>query len=91
MIYACFQVYQFRGFGISCEEITDVGYLALANVSAAHLLLMLVILMLMLIYILAGNFSPDFHSCLYGSFPLYLCGVWLASLCSGEWEPSHAL
>ena len=32
MIYAAFQVYQFRGFGTKCDAITLVGYLALANV-----------------------------------------------------------
>ena len=33
MGYACLQVFQFRGFGSECDDITLVGYLALANVS----------------------------------------------------------
>ena len=33
MGYAGLQVFQFRGFGEMCEPITNVGYLALANVS----------------------------------------------------------
>ncbi len=37
MGYACLQVYQFRGFGIDCEPITFVGYLAMSNVSAQSL------------------------------------------------------
>lgn len=32
MVYASFQVYQFRGFGNQCDAITTVGYLALVNV-----------------------------------------------------------
>lgn len=36
MGYACLQVYQFRGFGISCALITEVGYVALANVSVIY-------------------------------------------------------
>ena len=35
MGYACLQVYQFRGFGSRCDEVTLVGYLALANVSSS--------------------------------------------------------
>ena len=30
--YACVQVYQFRGFGHECDDITFVGWLALSNV-----------------------------------------------------------
>ena len=33
MAYACLQVFQFRGFGSECDDVTLVGYLALANVS----------------------------------------------------------
>lgn len=33
MIYACIQVFQFRGFGDECPAITNVGYFALINVS----------------------------------------------------------
>ena len=36
MAYACLQVYQFRGFGRSCVLITEVGYVALANVSVIY-------------------------------------------------------
>ena len=36
MIYGSFQVYQFRGFGVECDAITHVGYLALANVRTLY-------------------------------------------------------
>jgi hypothetical protein len=32
-IFSAFQVYQFRGFGPNCDPITDIGWLAFANVS----------------------------------------------------------
>jgi hypothetical protein len=37
MVYAFFQVYQFRGFGEPCDAVTMVGYMALANVSVSQL------------------------------------------------------